>query len=295
MNSIIEYFSTLENRPLDRLAFLGASIVIILIIEGGIPMVSLKYRKNKWKHALINFGFTFFHLVIHAALAVYVVIICDWCVANHFGLVQWLQLPVWAVVVIGLLSMDFFGGWLVHIVQHKVPLFWRMHIVHHTDTNVDVTSGLRHHPFEAFFRWVFFSAGILIMGLPIYSVMIAQTVMSMFTMFTHANVRLPDRAEKWMSYVLVSPHMHKVHHHYKQPFTDSNFGTAFSIWDRMFGTYRELDTNLIKYGLDNYYEMEKDEHFSTLLTSPFALKKNNDLKSEVSPSSAPPILNELSS
>jgi sterol desaturase/sphingolipid hydroxylase (fatty acid hydroxylase superfamily) len=142
---------------------------------------------------------------------------------------------------------------------------------------VDVTSGLRHHPFEAFFRWVFFSAGILIMGLPIYSVMIAQTVMSMFTMFTHANVRIPGRIEKWMTYLLVSPHMHKVHHHFKQPFTDSNFGTAFSIWDRMFGTYMELDTKLIKYGLDNYYDMEKDENFPTLLKSPFALKKINDL------------------
>lgn len=276
MNSIIEYFNTLENRPLDRVAFLAGSILILWIIEGGIPMATMNYRKNKWRHALLNFSFTLFHLVIHAALAVYVVLICDWCVANRFGLVQWLNFPVWAIIIAGILSMDFFGGWLVHIVQHKVPLFWRMHIVHHTDRNVDVTSGLRHHPFEAFFRWVFFSAGILFMGLPVYTVMIAQTIMSIFTMFTHANVRLPAWLEKGMSYILITPNMHKVHHHYKQPYTDSNYGTALCIWDRMFGTYKELDIRQVKYGLDNYYDMEKDEDFATLIKSPFSLRKTDN-------------------
>ena len=269
MNSIIEYFGNLEHRPLDRLAFLAGSILILWIIEGGIPLATMRYKKSKAKHAVINFSFTLFHLVIHAVLAVYVVLICDWCVKNHFGIVNWLHFPVWAVVVFGILSMDFFGGWLVHIVQHKVPVLWRMHMLHHTDTNVDVTSGLRHHPLEAFFRWVFFFIGILITGLPIYAVMIAQTIMSVFTMFTHANIRLPQWLDKGMSYILISPNMHKIHHHYKQPFTDSNYGTAFSIWDRLFGTYKFMDSNEIKYGLDKYYNMEKDEDFVELIKSPF--------------------------
>ena len=270
MNSVLQYFSDLEHRPVDRVAFLAASIFILWIIEGGIPLVTMHYRRNKWRHAFVNFSFTFFHLVIHASLAVYVVLICDWCVAHKFGMVQWLHLPVWGIVVAGILSMDFFGGWLVHWTEHKVPLFWRMHIVHHADTNVDVTSGLRHHPFEAFFRWVFFSAGILLMGLPIYAVMLAQTIMSMFTMFTHANMNLPAWVEKLFSWVLVTPNMHKVHHHYKQPYTDSNYGTAFSIWDHMFGTYQRLAPGDIQYGIDNYYQAEKDENLTELLKSPFA-------------------------
>lgn len=269
MNSIIEYFATLEHRPLHRLAFLAGSILVLWIIEGGIPLMTMHYRKTKVKHAFINFTFTFFHLLIHAALAVYVVLICDWCSAHHFGIVNWLHFPVWAVIVFGILSMDFFGGWLVHIVQHKVPILWRMHMVHHTDTNVDVTSGLRHHPLEAFFRWVFFFIGIIITGLPIYAVMIAQTLMSMFTTFTHANIRLPAWLDKGMSYVFVSPNMHKVHHHNKQPFTDSNYGNAFSIWDHLFGTYKALDPDQIKYGLDRYYNMEKDEDIKELMKSPF--------------------------
>lgn len=269
MNKLIEYFNNLEHRPVDRLIFLAGSILVLWIIEGGIPLVTMHYRRNKWKHAAVNFSFTLFHLVIHAVLAVYVVLICDWCVSHHFGIAQWLHFPVWGIIVFGILSMDFFGGWLVHIVEHKIPLLWRMHIVHHADTNIDVTSGLRHHPLEALFRWIFFAGGILITGLPIYAVMIAQTLMSMFTMFTHANVRLPARLDKLISYVLVSPNMHKVHHHWKQPFTDSNYGTAFSIWDRLFGTYKELEPGQIHYGLDNYYQMEKDEDFAALIKSPF--------------------------
>ena len=270
MNVILEYFNNLEHKPLHRLAFLAGSILVLWIIEGGIPLITMRYKKTKFRHAMINFAFTFFHLIIHAILAVYVVLICDWCVNNHFGVVQWLDLPVWGIVIFGIFSMDFFGGWLVHITEHKVPLLWRIHLLHHTDTNVDVTSGLRHHPFEAFFRWIFFSMGILLMGLPIYAVMIAQTIMSMFTMFTHANINLPGWLDKAMSYILISPNMHKVHHHYKQPYTDSNYGTAFSIWDRLFGTYTYLDPRQITYGLDKYYDMEKDEDFMSLIKSPFA-------------------------
>ena len=97
-----------------------------------------------------------------------------------------------------------------------------------------------------------------------YAVMLAQTLMSMFTMFTHANISLPLWLDKGMSYLLVSPNMHKVHHHYKQPFTDSNYGNAFSIWDRLFGTYKSLDAADIKYGLDKYYDMKKERSLSAL-------------------------------
>jgi sterol desaturase/sphingolipid hydroxylase (fatty acid hydroxylase superfamily) len=88
-------------------------------------------------------------------------------------------------------------------------------------------------------------------------------------MFTHANIKLPAKLDKAISYLFISPNMHKVHHHWKQPYTDSNYGTALSIWDRMFGTYRELDPSIIIYGLDRYYDNERDEEIGTLLKSPF--------------------------
>lgn len=271
MHPIIEFFNGLESKPLIRLAFLVVPILILWFIENGFPLIPMHYRRSKGRHALVNFGFTLMHLVVHGALAVMLVQVSDWCQANQFGVVHWLGLGTAGMVIAGILSMDFFGGWFVHWVEHKVPLFWRIHVVHHADNNVDVTSGLRHHPFEALNRWIFFTAGVWIMGLPIYAVMIAQTFMSMFTMFTHANIRLPEAIDKAISWVFVSPNMHKVHHHYKQPFTDSNYGTALSIWDRLLGTFKYLPPSQIRYGLDRYYDNKKDEEAGSLLNSPFTI------------------------
>jgi sterol desaturase/sphingolipid hydroxylase (fatty acid hydroxylase superfamily) len=155
------------------------------------------------------------------------------------------------------------------MIEHKFPLFWRMHIIHHADNSVDVTSGLRHHPLESVWRGLFFLMAIFICGAPIYTVMIYQTILTMFVAFTHANISLPGWLDKGISYVLVSPNMHKVHHHWKQPYTDSNYGAVFAIWDRVFGTYLELDKSKIKYGLDKYYSNEKDEEIINLMKKPF--------------------------
>ena len=253
---------------------MAGPIAILWFVENSLPLVRNQYRKTKARHAGVNLLFTLFHLIIHALLAVVLVLLVTWCQQHQFGVVHWLGLGTLATIVVGVLSMDFFGGWLVHIIEHKVPLLWRIHVVHHADTNVDVTTGLRHHPFEALNRWIFFTLGAVIMGLPVYAIMIAQTLNSMFTMFTHANISLPPWLDKAISYVFVSPNMHKVHHHWKQPYTDSNYGTTFSIWDRLFGTYRQLAPHQLKYGLDRYYPNEADENVASLLGSPFSIDKN---------------------
>ncbi len=107
-----------------------------------------------------------------------------------------------------------------------------------------------------------------------YGVMIYQTLLILATGFTHANISLPRWLDNALSYILVSPNMHKVHHHYKQPFTDSNYGAVFSIWDRLLGTFKKLEPKDIKYGLDRYYPNEKDENFILLLKRPFQKMKD---------------------
>lgn len=105
-----------------------------------------------------------------------------------------------------------------------------------------------------------------------YSVMIYQTLVVLATAFTHANISLPKGVDKALSYVLISPNMHKVHHHWKQPFTDSNYGAIFSVWDRLLGTYKHLGPQQIRYGIDKDYPEEKDEDFWSLLIRPFQNK-----------------------
>ena len=275
-DKIIEHFSTLENRPLERMTLLVAGLLIFWIIEGAIPLLPMSYKKTKGRHALVNLSFTVIHLIIHTFLAIFIVMLCDWCKTSQFGLVYWVHANTLGIVVISILVLDFFGGWLVHITEHKIYLLWRFHIVHHADNNVDVTTGLRHHPIESVLRGLFFFMGILVSGSPVYAVMIYQTVLILSTAFTHANISLPPWFDSSLSYVFVSPNMHKVHHHWQQPYTDSNYGAVFSIWDRLLGTFKKLDAKQIRYGLDRYYPNDKDEDFLSLMKRPFGKLENHD-------------------
>lgn len=268
-DNIIHYFQTLEQRPLERLLFLVCGMLLLWMIEGGIPLLSLSYKKNKAKHAAVNFSFTVIHLVIHTGFAVVIILLSDWSRSKGFGIIQWTNASVLGAIIVTILTLDFFGGWLVHFTEHKVKWMWRFHVVHHADNNVDVTTGLRHHPVESVFRGVFFLAGVVVAGAPMYAVMIFQTLLVAFVQFTHANISLPKWLDNALSWLLVSPNMHKVHHHYVQPYTDSNYGAVLSIWDRGLGTFMKLEPGKIKYGLDRYYPNEKDEDFVMLMKKPF--------------------------
>jgi sterol desaturase/sphingolipid hydroxylase (fatty acid hydroxylase superfamily) len=271
--TILDYFTTLEKHPVERMAFLVGGLLFFWILEGAIPLFQSNYKKSKSRHAIVNFSFTTMHLLIHTALAVLVVLLADWCQEANFGLVHWFNLPVIGIILLSFFVFDFFIGWLVHYVEHKSFLLWRFHVVHHADNNVDATTGLRHHPIESVLRGLFFFLAILVSGAPMYAIMIYQTFLVFFTAFTHANISLPKKIDHALSYLFISPNMHKVHHHWQQPFTDSNYGAVFSIWDRLFGTYRELEPSKIHYGLDRYYPNELDEDFWSLLKKPFQKMK----------------------
>jgi len=269
-NDIRNYFDTMENHPVQRMIFLVGGLLIFWILEGAIPLIQLRYKKNKFRHAGINLVFTAIHLVIHFGIAILIVMLSDWCEDQSFGIVYWTHANTSIIlsIVIGVLALDF-SSWLVHWVMHKVKPLWGFHLVHHTDNTVDVTTGLRHHPGDSILRGIFFLLLIFVSGAPMYVVMIYQTLVVLATAFTHANISLPKPVDKVISYILVSPNMHKVHHHWKQPYTDSNYGGVFSIWDRLFGTYKILDPKEIRYGLDRYYPNEKDEDLVALLKKPF--------------------------
>jgi sterol desaturase/sphingolipid hydroxylase (fatty acid hydroxylase superfamily) len=271
-NSIIHYFQTLEQHPVQRMLFLVGGLLFFWIIEGAIPLLPMQYKKTKLRHAGVNFAFTVIHLVIHTCLAIIIIQLSDWCKTNQFGLVYWLNAGIGLTILVSFLVLDFFGGWLVHITEHKVPFLWRFHVIHHADNSVDVTTGLRHHPVESVLRGIFFFMGILLSGAPMYAAMIFQTILVFATAFTHANISLPKWLDTTIGWVLVYPNMHKVHHLWKQPYTDSNYGAVLSVWDRMLGTLKNLAPSSIRYGLDRYYPNEKDEEFTTLMKSPF--KKN---------------------
>jgi len=265
---ILEHFQTLEQRPFERMSFLVGGLLLFWILEGAIPLLPMHYKKSKFRHAGVNFVFTIIHLIIHTGLAVLIVLLSEWCLHNKFGLVYWFNTGVLAKIIIGVLALDF-SSWLVHFVMHKSRLLWRFHLIHHSDNSVDVTTGLRHHPGDSLLRGIFFILLIFISGAPMYSVMIYQTLVVISTAFTHANISLPPKMDRVLSFIIVSPNMHKVHHHWKQPYTDSNYGAVFSFWDRLLGTFMKLEPKDIRYGLDHYYPNEKDEDLRSLMKKPF--------------------------
>jgi sterol desaturase/sphingolipid hydroxylase (fatty acid hydroxylase superfamily) len=174
-----------------------------------------------------------------------------------------------AFTVVGILLLDFIGAYLAHFTEHKVKLLWRFHLIHHSDTYIDTTSGNRHHPGESVIRFVFTTLGVLIVGSPMWMVFMYQTLSVVATQFTHANICLPKKLDKLMSYLLVSPDMHKIHHHYKLPYTDSNYGNIFSIWDRIFGTFSYMERETIIYGVDTHMDPNENNKLSSLLKIPF--------------------------
>ena len=144
-----------------------------------------------------------------------------------------------------------------------------IHLVHHTDHKVDTTTANRHHPLESVIRFMFTLLGIFVIGTPIGIIMLYQSLSLVATQFTHANIKLPKKVDYIISYFLVSPDMHKIHHHHVLPYTDSNYGNIFSIWDRMFGTYMKMNREDLVYGIDVFPDEAENSNIKDLLKQPF--------------------------
>lgn len=266
MNDLISYFTTIPSS--HRSLILVGGITLFWLIENAFPLFNFNYKKAH--HAGINLFLTMTTIVVNFCLAFILVKAADWTTINNFGILQELpQMPVWLYTLIGLLLLDLIGAYLVHLVEHKTKFLWRFHLIHHTDTWIDTTTANRHHPGESVIRFIFTTFGVLIVGSPMWMVFLYQTLSVIATQFNHANIALPKKVDVFLSYFIVSPDMHKVHHHYILPYTDSNYGNIFSIWDRIFGTFMTMPREEIRYGVDTHLKPEEHNELKNLLKIPF--------------------------
>uniref|UniRef100_UPI004047C164 sterol desaturase family protein n=1 Tax=Roseivirga sp. TaxID=1964215 RepID=UPI004047C164 len=266
MEWIVNFFN---NIPTEfRAGILMGGVVIFWVIEGTLPLFTFQYKKVR--HAGLNLFFTLTTAVIGFGLAGVLLAASDMVANNQFGLLYVVELPLWGQMIVGLLLLDFIGAYLVHYTEHKVKWMWKFHLVHHSDTTVDVTTGLRHHPGETIFRIGFTILAVIVVGAPMWLIMLYQSLSVLFAHITHANIKMPKTIDRAFSWVFVTPLMHKVHHHFKQPLTDTNYGNIFSFWDRIFGTFAQVeDTTELIYGIDTHMDSKENDRMSNLLKIPF--------------------------
>jgi sterol desaturase/sphingolipid hydroxylase (fatty acid hydroxylase superfamily) len=275
METIVDYFTTIPSS--HRSLILVGGITVFWLIESAVPLFSNTY--GKWKHAGINFFFTFTTIIVNFLLAFILVSTSEWVVAADFGLLQWLNLPAWAVFVLGMPLLDLIGAYAAHWTEHRIPVLWRFHLIHHTDQNIDTTSANRHHPGESVIRFVFTTVAVLIVGAPIWLVFLYQSMSVVLSQFNHANIVVPKWLDNVLSPIFVTPDMHRVHHHYRMPYTDTNFGNIFSFWDRLLGTYSEVDNTKLIYGVDTHMDAADHSSIGQMLKIPFV--KRETLKYDV--------------
>jgi sterol desaturase/sphingolipid hydroxylase (fatty acid hydroxylase superfamily) len=157
--------------------------------------------------------------------------------ASGLGLFNALAWPLWAEILVVFVALDF-AIWFQHLLSHKIPVLWRLHRVHHSDRDMDVTTAIRFHPVEIALSMLFKIGLVYALGAPAAAVILFEVVLNGAAMFNHANLRLPRRLDAALRLLIVTPDMHRVHHSTIRAEHDTNYGFNLSVWDRLLGTYR---------------------------------------------------------
>lgn len=225
-----------NNEGAIRLIFFLGIFSAVGIAETIFPRRSLTTSKPRRWVANIGIIFlnTFFIRLFFSAGAVGVALLVS---ERNWGIFNSLDIPYWLAVILTVIILDFVI-YLQHVMFHAVPTLWRLHMMHHADMDIDVTTGTRFHPIEMILSMLIKSAAIIVLGAPALGVIIFEIILNGTAMFNHGNIRLPIDLDAVVRLFLVTPDMHRVHHSVFPVETNSNFGFSLPWWDRLMGTYR---------------------------------------------------------
>ena len=265
----------INNEPGIRIvAFLGI-LIGMMAWEYFRPARKLQYPR--WLRWSSNLGIVVINTaVLRLTLPMLAAGAAVWAEAQHWGWLNQTSWPFWVEVIFALLLFDF-AIYLQHVMVHAVPLFWRFHRLHHADLDYDATTGLRFHPIEILFSMGLKMLLVIAVGAPLLAVIIFEIILNSASLFNHGNVRLPAWLEPWARAFIVTPDMHRVHHSAIREETNSNYGFSLSIWDRLFGTYRDQPTlghEHMVIGLE-YFRDERELYLHRLLVQPLLNSPEN--------------------
>lgn len=258
-----------------RLGCFAVVLVIMMLWEGFRPnRQSPVSTGQRWlsNFSMVLLGALLARLIIPTGLAA----IAIYAQNNHLGVWNKISMPLLVSIPISVLLFDCLIYWQ-HRVFHSVPMFWRIHRVHHTDPHLDASSGLRFHPLEIALSLVVKITAVLLLGAPVLAILIFEILLNASSLFNHSNIKLPVKLDKMLRTLIVTQAMHRIHHSQVVSETDSNFGFNLSIWDRLFGSYVEEakdGDDGIKLGLIEYSNPQTNTNLKALLLMPFKQKPN---------------------
>lgn len=224
--------------------------------------------KKRGGHLFQNMLFQIILVLLNISVVVLQVYLIEWLNERRIGLLFLVELPIWVKLIFGVMLYDFTTYW-IHIAAHKVPIMWRLHRVHHSDTSMDSSTTFRFHPLEMILVYEVgnvICAGVF--GTDVLALGLYYFILNIFLFLEHSNLHYPNWLNKSLGLFFVTPDQHRVHHQQDQFYTDSNFADIFIIWDRIFGTYKTLPVEKMKYGLAEF-EGTKKQGFLFLMISPF--------------------------
>lgn len=210
-------------------------------------------------------------LLLRALFPAAAVGVAAFATQQGWGLFNYFAVPLWMAMLVSVVFLDFVI-YLQHVMFHAVPLLWRLHRVHHADLDIDVTTGTRFHPIEIVLSMLIKAAVILVLGPPVVAVVIFEVLLNATSIFNHGNVRIPPVLDRVLRLLLVTPDMHRVHHSIEEDETNSNFAFNLSVWDRLFGTYRDQPRaghEDMTIGISTFREANRCVWLSGILVLPF--------------------------
>jgi sterol desaturase/sphingolipid hydroxylase (fatty acid hydroxylase superfamily) len=224
--------------------------------------------QDRRKHTLRNLGLVLLDFLANGITASWYAYWISAIHQNGWGLLNHLPLNTPAVVIMGILLIDL-DGYAGHFAFHKIPVFWRIHRVHHSDNELDSTSSFRFHPFEVFIQAIWRTVTFALLGISFESLIIYFTLMIPLLYIQHANIKFPGWLEKSFGLVFVTATWHKVHHSDEKENTDSHYSNLLTCWDRIFGTHHSnIAIEQLEWGLKELKE-DKDQTLKRQLVLPF--------------------------
>jgi len=211
-------------------------LTIMAVAEYYAPRRPLRLGRRRWP---ANLSIVVLDaLIVRLLLPGGAIAAAVWAEAQHIGLFHSLAWRESVAVITSVILLDL-AIYAQHVLFHAVPMLWRLHLVHHADCDIDVTTGLRFHPVEILLSMLIKIGLVIALGVPVLAVMIFEIVLNAMAMFNHANVYLPLKLDRCLRLLVVTPDVHRIHHSVLKAETNSNFGFNLSIWDRLFGTWQE--------------------------------------------------------